>query len=47
MVRSKNEYKIEYFVAGLEKEGDMKASAVITQLIHNKFKDVFTGHWLF
>ena len=36
MVSRKNKYQINYFLAGLEKDADMKTSAVITQGIHNK-----------
>ena len=40
MVSSKIKYKIEHLIAGLEKEAGMRVSAVITQAMHNEFKDV-------
>ena len=43
MVSNKNKYEIGYFIAGPEKDADMKASDVLLQTIHNEFKDVFTG----
>ena len=43
VVSNENKYKIEYFIAGPEKDADMKASAALTLSIHNKFKGVFTG----
>ena len=36
-------YKIDYYLSVPENEADMKASSTMTQLIHNRFKSVFTG----
>ena len=41
MVINKSIYPTEYFIAGLEREPDRKASAKLTKAIHNAFNDVF------
>ena len=41
MVSSQNKYKIDYFIAGLEYEAYMKASALLAQSIPKEFKDDF------
>ena len=43
MVSSKNKCRLEYFIVGLEKKDDVKASAVTTKPIHTELKDVCTG----
>ena len=39
---SKYKQKIEYIIAELEKETNIKVSIVITHSMHNEFKDDFT-----
>ena len=39
-VNIKDKYKVDYFLAGLKRNADMKASTELTKLIHDEFKDV-------
>ena len=42
-VTNKDKYTTSFFIAGPEKETKRKASARLTEFIHNVFKDVFSG----
>ena len=45
MVNDKSKYKTDYFVAGLEREVDMKDSAALTKAMHKDFDGLFSGIW--
>ena len=40
IITDKCKHKINYFIAGLDKEADMKASARLTKSIHKEFNGV-------